>query len=1055
MAEKALLESQPKGLIAWFASNHVAANILTAFIFCAGIYAIYDIKKEAQPAIELPVINVHVYYPGAGPEEIEESIVIKIEESLTGIEGIDEILSTSREGMGAVSIIVKSGYPVPDIIDEVKLNVDRIPTFPVEAERPIIFRQNVDWKAVLMLMVYGDLDEIAMTNLANTIRQEIVLLPKVSQAELMGTRPFEIAIEVPENRLREYGLTLGRVADQIRQWSVDIPGGSIKSDGGDIRLRAQGQAYIGREFEDIMLITAEDGTKIRLGDIAEINDGFIESDFDARFNDRQAAGIRVMSTEKENELEIAEAVKSYLIEKQKTLPDGVRLAIWGDSSLMLDSQMDNLVDNLWIGAALVFLFLFLMLELRFAAWVLVGLPIAFLGAFAVMPFVSVTINIMSLFAFILVIGIVVDDAIIIAESVHSQTEKDGYSLNSIVYGAQKVATPATFGVLTTVWAFVPFLLIFTGPPKNMIGALAWVVILTLLFSLIESKLILPSHLALSLSRRKAGPERKTVAKRVNAWLHKFIVNRYKPAVKFAIHNRYLTLTTFVSMIFLTIGLIGGGFVRYGFFPDTPAPYLQAEVEFREGVPDQVRRKVIADMTQALNETEAELKQKYNFDGEIVNHYFAMSSEDENRMMAEVNQLASNPSNVVEVERLFRSKIGEYADAKSMNVSAVTKMGGDPVSFKIVGDDFGTLKAASMELEQFLRQIGGVHEINNSMDEGPNELKLRIRPEAETLGLSLSDLARQVREAFYGAEAQRIQRGDDEVKVMVRYPRAERESIGDLEGMWLATRDGSVVPFESVADFEFVKGYDTIRRIEKKRAVSVTGKVNEDIVEPMSVLAQVKSEFEPVFLQRYPGVSLELDGGAKEEQEQIESMYIAVALVLAGLYALIAIPLKSYLQPLIIMSVIPFGLIGAVIGHLLLGEKISMFSMFGFIALGGVVVNDSLILVDVINQKIRAGLDYVTASIEAGCERFRAIVLTSVTTFSGLVPMLVETDPMAKMVIPMAISLAFGILFATLITLILIPSMYVILADFIGAAKTREPLGEEPDSSKLALSTSTS
>jgi multidrug efflux pump subunit AcrB len=642
-----------------------------------------------------------------------------------------------------------------------------------------------------------------------------------------------------------------------------------------------------------------------------------------------------------------------------------------------------------------------------------------------MPWVGITINIISLFAFILVLGIVVDDAIIIAESVHTQTERDGYNLHNIVAGAQRVAVPATFGVLTTIMAFAPMLLV-TGPASSLTEATAWVVIFCLLFSLVESKLILPSHLAMLPPPKKT---KRGIPEWVDGKLQRFIKSVYQPFVLRAIEYRYATVATFIGMIMLVLGLMWGGFIKYGFFPDIDQPVLRATVEVQEGSPPSLAKQVVDRMYNSAMRIENEIAAESPTNTGFMQNILAFVAQDKQGFIL-IELLPNEKLEVLpkEIERRWREDVGEIAGVTEMKFISREQMGGAPVSFKLLGKNTLQLEAAAAELQKRLSSVDGVYEVTASVNEGPQELSLRIKPSAETLGVTLVDLASQVREAFYGAEAQRFQRDSQEIKVMVRYPRSERRSIGDLEGMWINLAAGRVVPFSSVAEFELAQGYDVIRRIDKERAINVSANINASVVESVDVLRQIRLNFEPILASNFPGVSMELEGSSKDESAAISELWIAVFFVLAGIYALLAVPLKSYTQPLIIMSVIPFGLIGAILGHFFLGKTVSIISLLGFIALGGVVVNDSLIMVDFVNKKVRAGMSYAQASVEAGAERFRPIILTSLTTFFGLVPILSETSTQAQMIIPMAISLAFGILFATIITLILVPALYNIFAD---------------------------
>lgn len=1023
-----------KGLIGWFATNHVAANLLMLFVVSAGIYAIFTVKKESFPNLQFDQVQVTVPYPGAGPEEVEEGIVVKIEEAISNVNGVKEIVGMAFEGSGQVMVEVIQGYDVGDVTDEIKLAVDGINTFPRDAERPIIAKRNIT-RGALTVQLSGDLAEATMKSLAEDIRDEITSLPDVSAAEVWGGRPFEMAVEIPQLTLREYGLTLAQVAEVIRRWSIDLPGGSIRTESGDIRLRTSGQAYTGYEFEQIVLLTNPDGTRVRLGDIADVRDGFAETQSYAFFNGKPSLGINVMSTENENELTISQAVREYVEQRNASLPAEVRLTVWGDATYYLQGRVDMLVGNLAMGALLVFVILGLFLQLKLAAWVIFGLPVAFLGAFMMLPVVGVTINIMSLFAFIVVLGIVVDDAIIIAEAAYTETEEKGYSLPNIVAGAQRVAMPATFGVLTSIMAFLPMLFV-TGPVAPINAAIGWVVIWCLLFSLVESKLILPSHLALM---KSSHGDKKGISDWVDQRLKRFVRTRYLPLLKKAIEYRYATVALFVGMLILAVGLVAGGFVRFVFFPELENDYVQASVELQEGAPEALVVSIVEQMDTALREVNSDLKAELGLSEDVIRNVFAyVINGKSGRFQVELDKegRAVTPK---EIEKRWREKVGDIAGTKELRFAGATHLGGGPpIALKLQGRNFDLTEAAADELVSYLRTIQGLYEIEMSAQAGPEEISLRIKPEAEALGVTLADLARQVRESFYGAEAQRIQRGNQDVRVMVKFPQSERRSVGNLESMWIRLPDGRELPFSAVAEFDMQPGFSMIRRLDGQRTISVTANADLAAVEPARLLNEITTKYLPQMLSSYPGVSVALEGSSAEEMSGMQEIGFMFLAACFGIYALMAVPLRSYLQPLIIMSVIPFGVVGAIVGHLVMGIAVSSLSMIGIIALAGVVVNDSLILVDYVNKKVDEGKDAATASIEGGAARFRAILLTSLTTFFGLVPILAETSMQAQMVIPMAVSLAFGILFATVITLILVPCLYNILGDIGSRRVVAEP-----------------
>ena len=1020
-------ESDVKGLIGWFAKNHVAANLLMMCIAVLGLYGAFNTKREMFPEANFDRIQVQVAYNGASPEEVERGVVVKIEEAIESIKGIRRVDSTAGEGMGSVNAEVESNYEMAEVMDEIKLAVDGISTFPGETERPVISK--FTWRnQALAVQVSGDLDESSLKELADRLRDEMLAEPGISFVEVRGARPFEISIEISEDTLRQYGLTLDQISQVIRRWSIDLPGGTIKADSGNIRLRATGQAYTGEEFADILILTQADGTRVRLGDIATIRDGFAETESYSFFNGKRSFGLMVQANDDEDPIQVSAAANRFVEARRATLPPGVELTAWADSTKFLSGRMDMMMKNMIVGALLVFVILGLFLHAKIAFWVIVGTAVAFLGAFTMIESVGVTINLMSLFGFILVLGIVVDDAIIIAESSYAETEKQGYSVKAIVEGAQRVAVPATFGVLTTIMAFAPLVIFLEGRMAPFSAAIGWVVIFCLLFSLVESKLILPSHLAIM---RSAGHGKRGVTEFVDRHLKRFITNVYQPLLRGAIMHRWITIITFVGMAILTVGLVGGGFVRIVFAPEFEADYLSANVELREGAPDALIASIIRQMDSALREVNDEIVAEKNLDEPVVKNMYAWING--GSVAGFQVELAEGEERVIspkEIETRWRDRVGDIAGTQTMEFRSMNRMGGGgpPIAFRLMGRNFDLLEGAADELAEHLRTYDGLFEVTSSAQAGPEEIKLAIKPEAEALGITLADLAGQVRQAFYGAESQRIQRGDSEVRVMVRYPRSERRSIGNLENMWIRAPDGREVPFYAVASYDLDPGYSSIKRVDGQRAISVTANADLSRVEPGRLIGQVYAAFIPELLQRYPGVTAGLDGAAIEDQESAWEMFNSFGIAILGIYVLMAIPLKSYLQPLLIMVSIPFGIVGAVIGHLVVGIPLSSVSFIGIVALAGVVVNDSLIMVDFVNKRVATGMPVIDAAIESGMSRFRAITLTSLTTFFGLVPLVLEKSMQAQIVVPMAVSLAFGIVFSTIITLILVPVCYSMLAD---------------------------
>lgn len=1039
--------SKERGLIAWFASNHVAANLMMWFIIVAGLISVFSIRKQTTPEIELNWIQIQVQYLGAAPQEVEEGVVIKIEEAVQDIQGILEMDSRASEGFGRVRLEISRDEDINEVLTLVKTRVDAISTFPALTEKPVIYKVEPD-TPVIFVAVHGEIDEFSRKIIAQEVRDELLLLPEISKVDIYGNKAFEISIEVSEHVLRKYGLTMSEISEAVRASSVDLPGGTIKSEGGDILLRTEGQVYTGLEYADLVLRTFADGTRLTLGDIATINDGFIESEGFGRFDGKPTLTLNVLASGQQNELQTAAAVREYVGKKSEALPAGVKLDLWVDRSHYLDGRLNMMLKNLFQGALLVFLLLSLVLRMKVATWVIIGIPVAFLGALMVMPYGPwpVTINMISLFGFIVVLGIVVDDAIIIGESVFTQIRATGHTLDSVVQGAHKVAIPATFGVLTTIAAFAPMLFV-GGVVGPFFEALSMVVVACLLFSLVESKLILPAHLArakidpvdedeLFHPTREVSVLRRIprfflkIQRHVQHGLHSLIHDYYRPALEKVIDNRGLTAALFFAVLIVTMGLIKSSLVRIVMFPEVPGDFIQMQLAMEPGTAPEKRNAALDIIEGAILDLNAEYMEENPDLDPMIAHVGSFTTSDTGAVAwTELPMVDDRELQIDDITELWRERVGEIPGVKDLTFSDGQHFGGGlPVSFRLTGDSFEALESAAGELEARLKKFDALFDVQNSSTTGGQEIKLAIKPEAEALGLTISSLGRQVRQAFYGEEAQRIQRGKDELKVMVRYPRSDRRSIADLENMRIRTSAGDEVPFESVADVSFGTSYSSISRLNRARTITVSADIDSETAEPGEIIREIRTDFMPELLSRHPGVKYGLEGASQEEQDFIRNLSIASIAALFLIYALIAIPLHSYGQPLVIMSAIPFGLIGAVIGHVVMGKAISMFSLFGLVALAGVVVNDSLIMVDFINKARQDGLPLKQAVVDSGTLRFRAIILTSLTTAAGLMPIMLETSVQAQYVIPMAISLSFGILFATAITLFLVPSLYLLQID---------------------------
>ncbi|MCL5050233.1 MAG: efflux RND transporter permease subunit [Firmicutes bacterium] len=1049
MQQSPIPQSPQTGIIAWFTRNTVAANLLMALIIIGGIMSVLTIRKQMFPTVELNMITIQVPFPGAAPQEVEQGVIIRIEDALDNTQGIKNIRSTAREGLASISIEIENDYTVQEVMDEVRMRVDSITSFPAQIEPPNVYRTRQQ-RQVIWLSIYGDIDERARKQLAKEVRDDLRSFGGISQVDVVGARDYEIAVEVSEQDLQRYGLSFNDVVNAIRGTSLDVPGGSIRTPNGDILLRARNQGYVGDDFSQIVLLRRDDGTRLLLGDIAQVQDGFIERRGFAEFDGMPSTLVRVQSVGDQSDLDIAAQVKRYVERKGADLPAGVQVAYWGDSSYYLQGRLDLMLNNMYVGILLVFLALSLFLQIRLAFWVMVGLPVCFLGAFMLMqiPAIDVSVNMISLFGFILVLGIVVDDAIIIGESAYSEIEQYGKSEENVIRGVKRVAIPATFGVLTTIVAFMPMLMV-DGAMAGIWQSIAWVVVLCLGFSLVESKLILPAHINKMKFSRTAESKQNGFQRFRNGFsnqLKRFVETKYRPFATKCVTYRYTTIAAFVAMMILVIGLIGSGAVRWVMFPNIPSDFVQMELEMQPGTNEDRTIAALDQIRDAIYQVDANYYERY--EEHAIRHVNSfISGSDGGTIFVELEKGEAREIDGFAIVNQWRELVPEMVGVKAMNFQgSIGGGGGYDIEFMLSGSDLDQLASAALDLRTAMADYDGVFDISDTFGAPQEEIQLRLLPAADSLGITLQDLATQVRFAFFGAEAQRIQRDDEEVRVMVRYPLSERRSIGNLEAMRIRTADGREVPFNVVAEAVEAEGYSTIGRVNGVRAVNVRARVDKDNVEPFAIIRDLRAEHIPSILERHPNVSLGLEGASQEEQDALGALAIGFIFAMFGIYALIAVPLKSYSQPLIIMSVIPFGIIGAVVGHLVLGMPVSILSLFGIIALAGVVVNDSLILVDYVNQSRQEGQNMRQAVVDAGCARFRAIVLTSLTTFAGLLPIVLERSMQAQLVIPMAISLAFGILFATVITLLLIPCLYIVLEDIKNIFRPKTNNTHEPVSS---------
>lgn len=1041
-----------KGMIAWFANNSVAANLLMVVILSMGIWSVVElIPLEVFPEFERDTVTVDVRYRGATPAEVEEAVVIRVEEAIADLQGIEEIVSSAREGSAQVRIDVEKGTAPRELLDDIKNRVDGISTFPDDVERPS-YQVSQFRREVISVVVAGALPEQELRRLGELVRDDLTALPNVSQADLVAVRPYEMSIEVDQQTLEAYDLSLDAIVTAIQGSSVDLPAGAIKTTGGEILLRTRGQAYDAQQFARIPLRSNLDGTQLKLGDLALIRDGFDEEPLFALFNGHPAVLIEVYRSGDQNALDVGKAVRDYVLEKQQQLPAGISLDYWRDRSKIVKLRLNTLMNNAIQGGLLIFLALTLFLRFSIAVWVCVGIPISFMGALAMMPVLGVTINLVSLFAFILVLGMVVDDAIITGENIYTHLKKAGESVDSVIRGAQEVAVPVTFGLLTTVAAFLP-LLFMEGRRGPIFAQIPLIIIPVLCFSWVESKLILPAHLRhVKLHKKKPGPLLRLQARIADA-LEAFISKFYQPLLKKALERRLLTFALFTTAVLIIVSFVVSGRYGYNFFPRIQSETARATLVMPAGTSIEQTSLHVERMGEIAVQLQGEFLEADGSSSLVRNILVSIGWSGGGRPglrgNPEIGQVTMElvpPEDRIstvttsEIVAEWRKRIGAIPGAKELTFRAEIGRSGNPLDVQLTGADFAQLTEVADALKIRLTEYPGVFDIQDSFDQGKQEIQLRLKPEAQLLGLQAVDLGRQVRAAFFGAEAQRIQRGRDDVRVMIRYPKAQRQNLASLETMKIRTAAGIEVPFSQVADLQLGSGYSTIRRVDRHRAVNVTADAEKEKIDVNRIAADLRVFLDELLID-HPGVRYSFEGELREQRESVGSLLYGVGFVLFAIYALLAIPFRSYLQPFMVMLVIPYSVGGAIVGHMIMGMNLSFMSLLGILALCGVVVNDSLVLVDFINRRRREGMPLLDAVVLAGGARFRPILLTSVTTFVGLAPLLLETSTQAQFLIPMAVSLGFGILFGTLLSLLLVPASYLILEDIVRlfSSQRQEPL----------------
>jgi multidrug efflux pump subunit AcrB len=1021
-------------VIRWMAENRVAANLLMILILAGGIYNALTIKQEVFPEFTLDFVSVSYSYPGATPDDLEESVVLPAESAIRSINGIKRFTSKINEGSASLNVELLDGNDPQKIRDEIEQALNRISTLPEEVEAPRVVTATIR-QEVLNVAVYGDAPQRSLLEIAQTLQDELLNHPDISQVEVESVQQYEITVLLSQHRLQQLGLTLSEVASRIRSATLDLPGGRIQTSGGDLLIRTKERRYTVEDYARIPLFTTPSGT-VTLGDVAEIQDGFEESDQRNRFNGQNSEFINVNRTGDETPTAVSNAVHEVLEQLRPRLPRSVQVDVLADRSVILQDRIDLLTRNMWVGLILVFLVLALFLETGLSFWIMLGIPISFAGAFLTMPQLEVSINMLSLFAFITVLGIVVDDAIVVGENIQAHREMGKTGLKAAVDGTLEIASPVVITILTTVAAFVAFYFI-GGTTGKFFQQIPDVVIAVLVFSLIEGLFILPAHLS-----HRANLLIRAVLWPIEALLHtprrffssglRWVVEQpYRKTLQLALRYRYATLALALVSVMLSAGLMVGGHLRFTFFPRIDSDFISVTARMPFGTPVDVTAQVEERLVREAQALLAEYEQQQ---GLPVSTGLYSSVGRGGSHIARV-RVFLEPLNIrgfaaQEFSRKWEARVGEVPGLESINFRASTGFGaGSDLELRLSHPDARMLDWAIERTKEELRNFSGVRNIEDNSDSGKREVRLKVSEAGAALGFTAQGLTQQVRGAFQGLEALSFIRGGEEVNVTLRLPLEERRYLPNLSGLVVQAPNGARALLGEVAVLEFGRAFSSINREEGSRVLSVVADVDSSVSNTNEITKALDRDFVPQLKQDFPGLSVAYGGSRRDQSETFAGVRTGGLFALIMIYSLLALQFRNYFQPLVIMSAIPFGLVGAVIGHLIMGYELSIVSVLGIVALTGVVVNDSLILVDFVNQNRREGLHPFEAAIEAGVRRFRPILLTTLTTFFGLLPMIFEQSLQARFIVPMAISLAFGVLFSTFIILILIPVLYLILEDF--------------------------
>jgi len=1013
-------------LIAWWAENPVAANLLMIGILLSGLLGFQNVEREAFPLFKDNSVEVNISWPGAAPQEIEEQVLFRAEDALQGIDGIKRIYSFAEEGFGRVEVVTHAMDDISRIVDEVKSAIDSINGFPRDIDKPQIRRQ-IYRDEIVRIALHGNLTERQLNDLAEDLRSEVAALPYVSIVELFGIRQKEVAIELSEQAMRRYSVTFSEVAAAIRSSSINLSSGRVRTNAGDVLLRARNMAESEADFGAIIIRQLADGGAVRVGDVARIVDGFEDEEIYASINGQPSVLIQVLAMENMQVVKTSEEIKRWMARRQETLPAGVNLTLWFDSADIYKSRMSTIGESAILGLFLVFVVLLLSLRAHIALWVTAGIAVAFLGAFAFLPANDVSLNIFSTFAFLLVLGIVVDDAIVVGESIHQHSNNLGGGLKAAIEGANAVSKPVVYAVLTTIIAFSPWFFL-SSTNAQVARQFSIVITLALTVSLIETFLILPSHLR-NLQNKAANNIFSKWRQKIELGIIDFANNRYRRTVLLCAQHRYVTVAVFIACFIVSLGLFNNGWVKFNFMPEVENESIYLNVELPAGTHYDRALEVLNQLQRAELELIREVEEAALLNegsGKIIDGWYTRSRRDSVIAIIKLAPPELRDLTAKQAATRLRQLVGDVPDADNIEINYNLMNNGPRLSYILKHRNMDLLREASLKLQTKLHTFEGTYFVRDNLKGRIDELHLSLVPGAETLGIKLSDVSKQVRQAFYGEEVQRLSRLDGDIKVMIRYPRADRNSLESLKNFRVRTQDGRELPLLSVVNIESTKGVQRIQRRDKSRMVRVSAEVAEELAHDIDT--QLNDHFLPELQKLYPELVVGRSGQLEGEANFFNELKALYAIAFFAMYALIAVAFKSYFLPLLVMTAIPFGFMGAVYGHLMFGVPMALFSYFGIGAAAGVVVNDNLVLVDYIGKLRDQGSGPIEAISAATISRFRPIVLTSLTTFVGLMPIMAERSTDAQFLKPAVLSLAFGVVFALFVTLFMVPALYLIGED---------------------------